>query len=376
MRDAPEDGKRQGKDDDLASRFPVPPPQEELDPELLKIPRKGIRIGWLLALSVVVLCCFLLFHLRRDLAYSRASSDPVPLEGPDQVFETDRNTFVEVDAVPDRTYLAVVFHSKASDGPRVVPVLGTAARLWILLPPSPWSEPPTYREVYRGRLQSLSDMPFAESLSQWVRSQAPIPRPVAPGNLRRALAGERLTTLTGDVILPKPDTAVDIVEVVKGSARITASATSDYPDEAHWRAALVRAGLLETGGGPESASYDSWTYRVRAPNGISPLTERLVAAKLFGAEARPDSRAHRTTWDQIRVLGGEDGGITIGLEEIPWADITEVSVALSGEIPGDARVILTDQHPDDYWYVSPLCLVLILAIALFGWAFVRTARSA
>src|SRR5262245_4607853 len=105
MPDAPEERDRQGSDEDLGSHPGRPRRRDELDPELLKLPRKGIRIGWLLALSVVVFCTFLMIELRRDLAYSREGDDPTALESVEQVRDADLNTYVEIDAVPDRGHL-------------------------------------------------------------------------------------------------------------------------------------------------------------------------------------------------------------------------------------------------------------------------------
>jgi hypothetical protein len=376
MPDAPEDRDRGGRDDELASHPGRHRPRDELDPELLKLPRKGVRIGWLLALAVVVLCAFLLFELRRDLVYSRAGDQPVALDAAERALDADPNSFVEMEAVPDRAYFARVRLGRSGEGQRLAPVLGTNARVWILLPGSPWGEPATYREVYRGRLQPLDDMPFAEALREWMRAQPPIPRPVAAASLRRALAGAPLSTLADDVITPSADTQVTVAEVVKGSARITVTATSDHPDEAHWRAALVREGLLEQDVGPESATYESWTYRVRAPKGVEAIAARLVAAKLFAAEAHPDSRRHVAEWKGLELYGGAEGGIMAGLDEVPWSDVTEVTVAVKSAIPEDARVLLTDQRPADYWYVLPLSLVLAAFVLLFSWAFFRARTSA
>src|SRR5688500_17519623 len=95
---------------------------DELDPELIKLPRRRGRIGPVMALAVVVLAAVILWRLRGDLAFSRQDATPRPIDiralataAPDR--------FVALTARPDRSRMLHIFASRARDGHRVAPLL-------------------------------------------------------------------------------------------------------------------------------------------------------------------------------------------------------------------------------------------------------------
>src|SRR6187397_923712 len=90
---------------DLAAHPGRPRPKDEVDPELLVLPRPRARIGWLLAFSVVVFCAYFMVRLRADLVFSRAGADPTRLHSIAEAVAADPEDYVSVEVVPDRAFL-------------------------------------------------------------------------------------------------------------------------------------------------------------------------------------------------------------------------------------------------------------------------------
>ena len=43
-------------------------------------------------------------------------------------------------------------------------------------------------------------------------------------------------------------------------------------------------------------------------------------------------------------------------------------------IPSDAYALITGEHPEDYWYVLPVTILLAAIGLLFAWALVRAVK--
>jgi hypothetical protein len=361
-------------DADLADHPGRPRGKGEVDPELLRLRKPRGRVGWLLALSVVALCAFVMLELRADLAFSRQPDAPRELPSVDALLTAEVDSFVSLAAVPDRAYGSRVLPSKSSIGQRLFPLLGSDGRVWLLVSGSPWQEPATYSERWQGRVREVDDMPFSASLRTYLRELRPLPRHVTKDELRRALAGgdHQLRHASGDAIEVKADTAVRVMQQIPGRARITATATDDHPDEAAWRAALERAGVLPPNAPPESGDLTSWRYVVNAPNGAAAVDSRLAAAGLRAARAEAVVVDLTARWSE---LSASADSLNVGEVEVPWSSVLDASVAVRRSIPDGARVLVASEQPGDYWYLLPLFALLSLFALLFGWAFAQAMRS-
>ena len=359
---------------DLAAHPGRPRPRDEVDPELVVLPRPRARIGWLLALSVVVFCAYFMFRLRADLVFSRADDEPTLLRSTAGAAAADPESHVAVEAVPDRAFLLRVFASDAKDGHRLAPVLGTGDRLWIMFEGHHWDAAAAYDEVYRGRVKRLGDLPFYDDLADHLASMQRLPRGVKLDALRAALGSRaaELEDIGGDRIQLAADTPIVIGERVAGRAAVTVFRTDVQRDESAWRAALEGIGLLAPGAELASTRNDAWTFEVAAPEGVDAVEARLVAARLFAARAEPYDRSHRTTWGK---LSAGAAGLSVAGTEVPWGSITAAAVETPRRAPADARVIVTTEAPGDYWYLVPVYAVFAAIALLFAWALVRALRS-
>lgn len=358
---------------DLALHPGRPRPRDEVDPELLVLPRPRARIGWLLALSVIVFSAYFMFRLRADLVFSRAGDEPTRLRSVAEAAAADPEDHVAVEAVPDRAFLLRVYASDAKDGHRLAPVLGSGDRLWIMFDGSHWDAAPAYDEVYRGRVKRLADLPFYGDLADHLASMQRLPRGVSLAAFRAAVEAraDALEDIGGDRIALAPDTPVVVAERVAGRAAVTVFRTDALRDESAWRAALEAAGLLAPGGELVDTRKDAWTFQVAAPEGVDAVEARLVAATLFAARAEPYDRTHRTTWGE---LAAGPAGLSVGGTSVPWQSVTAAAVEAPRTAPADARVIVTTEQPGDYWYLIPVYLVFAGIALVFAWALVRALR--
>jgi hypothetical protein len=348
--------------------------RDEVDPELLILPRPRASIGPLLALSVLVFCVYFLVRLRSDLVFAHAGSDPTPVNGVAGALAADLDSYVELAAVPDRAAILRVYASDARDGHRLAPVLGSADRLWILFAGNQWVEPPTYDERVRGRVKELDDLPFHDELvAQLGRTR--LPRALDPAAALAALAEGRREArdVAGDPVNVSPDTPVTVVERAVGEVRVTGFATEGQPDERAWRAAFERAGIVPAGAPLESATDATWSFRVPAPGGSEPIAAALVAAKLFAARAEPVDRTHSAAWRDLKIDAGD---LVVSGERVRAAGVTALVVEAERRLPDGARVVVATDRPEDYWHVTALYVVLGLFAVLFAWALWRGLRRA
>jgi hypothetical protein len=347
--------------------------RDEVDPELLVLPRPRPRIGPLLALSVLVFCAYFLVRLRSDLVFAHSGADPVQVKGADGVLAAEIDSYVELAAVPDRAATLRVYASDARDGHRLAPVVGTADRVWLLFGGSHWVESPVYDEVVRGRVKLLGDLPFRDQLTEHLaRTRLPraLDRDAALSALGGGHATARVRDVAGDPVDVDASTPVTVLERTAGQARVTGFATDRHPDEKAWRAALEAAGVLAPGAALESETDASWSFLVPAPQGPAPLAARLVGARLFGARAEPVDRVHRATWGGLKIEGG---ALLVGAAaaRVHAASITTILAGSRRTAPADARVVVTTDRPDDYWHVTALYVVLCALALVFAWALWR-----
>ncbi len=345
---------------------------QDLDPELLRLPKPRVRIGWLLALCVAILSASLVFKLWPDLTFWRQPAtalDVPPVTA--SIYPVDQ--YIRVKAAPERAYMGRVFRGSGGSGVRLAPLQGTDARLWVLIAGSAWDSAVAYDEQWQGRLKSLDSLPFAGVLRNWFDELPPMPRPVHVKSVEQALAAHKttVTTTTGNALEMRADTPIRIAENLPGFALLTAFATPDHPDEAHWNATLVNRKILDRGQLPERETLSSWTYRVSAPDGVRPIVTALAQAGLLATEVKPFEREHTASW---RDLSSTGKALLIGNQEIPWSDIIAISAATTRKLPKDARVLLVGQTPDRYWYAPVLVALFTLLALLFVWAFVLAMR--
>ncbi len=376
--------------EDLPGR-PIGP--DEIDPELIALPRTRARIGVVLSLSIVIFCGYIMASLYDDLRFSRTGPEPATVESMAEAIDSgNTERYVEVRAVPDRTFVVRVAKRKADPGSRLAPVQGSNGKLWLLLGGNVWTAGIKYTEVYRGRLRRVTDLPFADELAGHVQARGPEPRFVAPDRVARAIAESASTVIdpAGDTIALLPDTVVHVYEQIANEARIRVFQSEERGTAEAWAAALAQAGVLEAGAvplpreapvaepdKPKGKRAVSWTFAASVPGGAEAVRSKLRESKLFGVLVEPIGKTYQTTWQELSSQGAsQSGALRLAGNPVPWSDISWLSFDVSREMPEEAVVLLSQEEPDIYWYVLPLFIAMGLFGLLFLWAFVRTVRAA
>jgi hypothetical protein len=351
--------------------------RDEIDPELIGLPRFRGRIGPLLGFSMVVFSAYIMLRLSDDLVFSRQGSEPTALPSAAALLERDDidNLHARVPAVPDRSFATRVQASRSNQGSRLAPVQGTSGRLWLMIDGSVWTAGIRYEEVYTGRVRELDDMPFAEPLREHVAQREPAPRFVTPEAVRKALSERAGTVVSpaGDAIEVAADTPVRVYETAPDRVRIEVIATERMPDAAAWSQVLAEIGLIAPGTAAEpGASPGTWLFTAPATGDLDAIKAALLDAKLVAARALPLEIVHETTWGQLEA---RDDALVVAGKAVPWRQISWVTPVVRRPVPDDAWVLIADEPPASYWYVLPLFALLGISALLFAWALVRALRS-
>lgn len=343
---------------------------DDIDPELVRLPRSRTRVRPIMALAIIAICLTLLVRLIPDLIFSRQSSTPIRVDSAADLSADLENRFVEINVSPDRPQAVRILPSGSSVGEVLMPALGTGGKLWLLLPASPWTGPHVTSENYRGRLMRLADMDFATTLRSYFREGNNVPRPIALSEVRNALASGAMTVrnVAGDTLTVHPDTFVRVHEVAENRARVYAVSTDPYDNEAAWRLALEGAGILPSDTAAVSSDTGSWTFEVPAPEGVEAIREKLVQARLFAASADEIGKTREGTWSELS-LEGQD--IMLGQPERGFKT-QHIAVGAALELPEGAFLLSTTEEPGTYWYVLALVLLLAFFILLFTFGLYRS----
>lgn len=354
--------------------------RDEIDPDLISLPRTRARIGVVLAISMIVFSLYMLLRLVDDLAFSRQGPEPEEIASPAALLATGEldNRFVRVPAVPDRAFAVRVAASRANQGSRLTPVQGTDDKLWIMIDGSVWTAGIRYEEVYTGRVRELDELPFADPVRRHVKEREPAPRFVTPEAVRTALVAQASTVTgpAGDAIAVAASTPVRVHETAPDRVHIEVISTPRLPDAAAWAKVLSEIGLVPPDAtaapGRKTESGQTWVFTAPATGDLAAIETALLDAKLIAARAMAIETVHDTTWGQ---LAARDDALVVGGRAIPWDQISWITPIVTRFVPADAWVLVTSEVPGAYWYVLPLVAVLGLSVLLFAWALVRALRS-
>jgi len=345
--------------------------KDEIDPELVSLRKPALRVGPLLAVSVVVFCVFLMVQLRGDLQFSRQSAKPKIVDDVAKLAagSPPAESYVRVPAEPDYAFSFTISESRREDGHRLVPVLGTNNQVWILFQGRANKAILPEDGVYQGRVRKLADMPFYSAIKKRISNRVVL-RYVKLDALREALTKKATSIATpfGDSFAVTATTQVLVTEHHATKSVVRIWATDDYP-LSYWSKELARAKVVSAK--PKLVTKREYDYHVEAP--AAEVQAKLTAAKLVMPEVSPLKIVHKKQWS---ALQGGAAGLVSGDRTVPWTSIARVSFAVKRPLPGNAVIIITDQEPGSYWYILPIMIGLALFALLFLLALGLKLRSA
>jgi hypothetical protein len=351
----------------LTTEEGAPWPKDLPDPELVKLRRPRPKISMFSSAGLVFLAILFLVRLNPDRKFSGEADRPDHLELAD-VFNghVDTDRYVTLDAEPLVSRAVRTTTSKGSLGLRVVPARGSGDRLWMVVSGDGWDEPHVHG--YSGRLRKLADLPFASAVRDYAREH---PRPVfaRTSAVRDGFATGKITTVSGDTVTLADGDRVAFDVVDPDSATIIASLGGHNSTIEAWRKELTTLGLEVT---PTTApiAEEVW-FKVTGPGALANAKARIDAAGIV-ARVEPIEHHYETTWHTLR--GSNRESLTVDTAIVPDAQIDLVGLSVLRDVPDDAYALLTDEKPQDYWYVTWIFIALGAIALVFGWALVRAVR--
>jgi hypothetical protein len=342
----------------------APVAKDAIDPELVKLARPKPRVGLVTALGVVLLCGYFLVKLAPDRRFSGGDAAARHVTASDVLAgKVALDSYVTLEAEPLVSHAIRVSTTKIGVGLRVVPARGTGEHLWIVQTGDGWA-PPT--PAFTGRLRRLDALPFAPVVAAYAAAH---PRPVfASAQAARAgFASGKIQTITGDEATPADGDRVALDVVDPDASTLVAVLDGKHATPAAWVAALAAAHIPA---GPPHPMTDEVRFEVPMP--VATLSSTLDAAQLWATRVEPVTHHYETTWGALRRSG--PAGLAAGSATVPDGQIDLVGLYVARGVPDGAYALLTDEQPQDYWYVLPVTIAVGVIGLLFAWALVRAIK--
>jgi hypothetical protein len=258
---------------------------------------------------------------------------------------------------------------KGKIGMRVVPARGSGQKLWLVMPGDGWGDAGTLG--YAGRLRTLEDLPFADSITSFLAAH---PRPLfaSAAAVRSGFATGKVTTVASDVITLHDGDRVGFDRIDPNSASVTCTFNERHKDVVACAKALGDAGISISPTATPVTGREQVTFAVSGPDAVASSRLKLDTAKLFGAFVDPVTQHYETTWGKLKA--SSPSGFTVETVTVPDAELDLVGLYVSREIPSGAYALIAGERPQDYWYVLPVTVVCGLIALLFAWALVRAIK--
>lgn len=346
----------------------APISKDELDPDLIKLPRRKAKIGVITAAGVVFLSAFFLLKLNPDRRFAGSADAPATVSVADiAAGKVDRDKLVTVQGELTMAHAIRAANDKKTLGLRVVPMRGSDDKLWIVLPGDGYGKPS--KGSYTGRLRELNDLPFASTVREFVAAHPQAMFGTAAA-VRAGFSSNKVATVGGETVDVRDGDRVGFDVVDPNAATIDCTFNEHHEDIQSCAAELTKAGITTTGTprpGREQAYFD-----VTAENAVATTTPKLEAAKLWGMRVDRVTRHYETTWGKLK--SSSPAGFTVDTTTIPDAQLDLIGLYVMRSIPSDAYALIMGESPEDYWYVLPVTIILAIITLLFAWALVRAVK--
>jgi hypothetical protein len=355
----------------------APIPKDKIDPDLIKLKRARPKIGLVTSAGMVFLCGYFLLKLNADRAFSSEGEQPRLVQLADVVSgKVAPESFVEIPAEPMMSHAIRAAKGKGDPGLRVTPVRGTNERVWLILDGVGWDAPVTTNR-YAGRLRAFSDIPFHGAVDAHAKAQ---PRPVfvEAKSLRAGFASNTLKSVDGDELHVKDSDKVAFDMIDPGLATVIATFTPGTPehvallDPDAWHKAMTDLGITAKPLPVDEKDKVLGQVRFETRHPVAEVTAKLEGAKLWSARVEPVTRHHETTWRALKTSPAT--GFTVGEATLPDAQLDLVGIYVSRGLPGGALALLVGEHPQEYWYILPITIVVGIIGLFFLYALIRTIK--
>ena len=346
----------------------APIARDAIDPDLVRLSRTRTKVGVITAAGLVILCAVFLHRLSPDRRFGSSSTTPTPVQV-SAVLAGDvaSDQLVALDVEPLTAYAIRTTRIQTSLGFRLAPARGTHEKLWLVV--SGDGEDAPAMAGYVGRLRKLDDLPIAEATRAFARTH---PRPVfaAASAVRAGLAGNQVTTVSGERVAVADSDVAELDLVEAEAATVAASFNERQPDIAAWQAALAKAGITVASTGTPNTALGQIRFAIHGS--VADTTHKLEAARLFDSRVEPVTRHVETTWGALRA--SPPTTLALGATQVPDAQVDLIGLYVLRDIPDGAYAVVTGEVPTEYWYVMPITIALATILLVFAWALIRAVR--
>ncbi|MFT3695179.1 MAG: hypothetical protein QM831_18725 [Kofleriaceae bacterium] len=331
----------------------APIAKDAIDPELVRLARTRPKVSVITAAGLVFLCLFFVIKLNADRSFG-GSGEPRSVAIADLAAgKVEQNGFVKIaNAELLMSHALRTSTSPNGIGLRVVPVRGTNEKLWIAMNGDGWDVPKL--GLLTGRVKKLADLPFWKTISKYGQEH---PRPVfAPPSALKA--GNKVTAVTGETVELADGDKVAYDTTDTEDTLLVGTLNDRLPSKDAWQTELGKAGIQIK----QALDVSAYTARFIVVGTQAAITPLLDKANLLGP-VRLEAVSHHTdtTWGAFKAAPPSDQVDLVGLY-------------VMREIPADAYALITDEHPEDYWYVLPITIALGVLGLVFAWALVRAVK--
>jgi hypothetical protein len=341
--DAPTDGE---KDGDVGKK------DGDVD-EFAGIEAAPPRRSPVVALAVLALGGFLLWHLRADMSYAFVSRTPEDLGearniGPQGLAD---NRYVTIQGQPDRRNALFIEPKGEKSRQSFFRLLGTDTRILVRAADSKGRG--KLEDRWSGRLRRFSALAWGDSLRRYYSEEVSAARFIALDVVRAALASHptSLRDRTGEPLTLTPSTPVHVDALFPDELLVTLSGEK-FPAADDAKHELEKLGLKVVS--PRKNEGGDFDFVIEAKD-KAPVIDKLEKADI-GFAAHQERKT--VAWADLKSLDEHTNSVSID------API---------HIPGDAWVVTEDEAPANLWW-APVVAALLFAFAAFNVWYLLRAR--
>ena len=251
-----------------------------------------------------------------------------------------------------------------------MPIRGSSDRLWLAVSGDGWDQP-AINSKYIGRLRRLDSMTLGTSVKSYL---AETPRPVFANvpSIRAGLASSKIKLVTGEELAVDDNQQIAFETLEPTTSLVVVSFNERLPDMRAWGGALKRANLPYKPATQKDNDEALGQGRFEVPVAGEEAVKKLESAELWAARVEPLVRHRTGTWAELKKSGAD--GLALGGAVSPDNRVDLVGIFVTRGVPDGAYVLVTNEVPQDYWYVLPITVALGAIALLFAWALVRAIR--
>ena len=401
---------------------------EEVDLELIRLPKPKRRRHPVVCLVVIALSLYLMYYLRADLMFffqPRTPTDMGQVHLALQKGTLKPNTYVKLNGVPDRKRTARLEASFGHDN--FFPLIRASGKVYVQTHIYRRNPDREVRFTHVGQLVKLDSLPYRKNLKAFLVKTIPAKHVIGIDELRRGRKAG------GDSAVIKDSAGAQVKLGPDAMLWINATLADEYwvqfnlhkcPDQEQAALQVAPEGL------PVAAETETsrlfWRFVVRAtPAKLRYLTQKYGAcrrravrhsplARVIDAGPAPDAgpagasdagvaarvalkccaagevvprtMAFTAHWNQLgfdgetllidsldetfptryAVVDGKLKTLTDKVVRLPVAAVKAMEISRPFQVPADAMVLLTDKEPGDNWYYALLYVVLLIFMGING----------